>query len=65
MAEIREFIIGFIGVIIGIAVSVSMVPVINSTISSANLSGTQAALVGLVPTLVAVGILLFAVKSLF
>lgn len=65
MAEIREFVIGFVGVIIGLAVAVSLIPVIVSTIESAELSGPTATMVGLIPLLVGVGILLFAVKSLF
>jgi phosphoribosylcarboxyaminoimidazole (NCAIR) mutase len=65
MPEIREFVIGFVGVIIGLVVAVALLPVIGSTIAAANLTGTEALMVGLVPTLVGVGILLFAVKSLF
>jgi len=65
MAEIREFIVGFVGVVIGIAVAVAMLPVISDSITSANLTGTTAVMVGLTPLLVGVGILLFAVKSLF
>lgn len=65
MAEIREFVIGFVGIIIGIVVSVALIPVLTTAIENANLSGTEALMIGLVPTLVAVGILLFAVKSLF
>jgi len=64
MAEIREFVIGFVGVIIGITVAVTLLPVISSAIEAANLSGTTATLIGLVPLLVAVGILLYAVRSL-
>jgi hypothetical protein len=65
MAEIREFVTGFVGVIIGIAVAVSLIPVISSTISAANLSGTTQTMIALVPLLVGVGVLLFAVRSLF
>ena len=65
MAEIREFVIGFVGVIVGIGVSIALLPVINEFIGQANLTGAQATLVGLIPLLVAVGILMFAVKSLF
>lgn len=65
MAEIREFVVGFVGIIIGIAVAVSLLPVLISTIDSAGLSGTTATMIGLIPLLVGVGILLFAVKSLF
>jgi len=65
MAEVRDFITGFIGAIIGIVVGVSFLPVLNQTISQANLQGVQAVMAGLVPTLAAVGVVLFAVKSLF
>ena len=65
MADTREFITGFIGVIIGVAVAVAMVPVIVDSIAAANLSGTTATLVALIPLLVGVGILLFVVKSMF
>lgn len=65
MAEVREFVIGFVGVIVGIAVAISIIPVINDVIATANLSGVQATMVGLVPLLIAVGVLLFAVRSLF
>lgn len=65
MAEIREFVTGFVGVIIGIAVAVSLLPVISTAISSANLSGTTLTLVALTPLLVGVGILLFVVKAMF
>jgi len=64
MAEIKSFITGFIGVIIGIVVAVAIFPTLTSTISDANLTGTEATMIGLVPLLVAVGIMLFAVKSL-
>jgi uncharacterized membrane protein YcjF (UPF0283 family) len=65
MAEIREFVVGFVGVIIGIAVAVSLLPVVGESINNANLSGTTATLVGLVPLLIGVGILLFVVKAMF
>jgi len=65
MPEIREFVVGFVGVIIGLVVSVALLPVISSTIAQSNLTGTTATMVGLIPLLVSVGILLFAVKSLF
>jgi uncharacterized membrane protein YcjF (UPF0283 family) len=65
MAEIREFVVGFVGVIIGIAVAVSLLPVISDSINGANLTGTTATLVGLTPLLVGVGILLFVVKAMF
>jgi hypothetical protein len=63
--EVREFVIGFVGVIIGLVVAVALLPVLSESISSANLSGPTALMVGLIPLLVGVGILLFAVKSLF
>lgn len=65
MADVKEFVTGFVGSIIAIVVAVSMLPVLVSTIASANLSGTEAVLVGLSTLLVAVGILLFIVKSFF
>jgi len=64
MPDIREFVIGFVGVIIGITVAVTLLPVITAAITAANLSGTTATLIGLVPLLVAVGILLYSVRSL-
>jgi hypothetical protein len=64
MPEIREFVIGFVGVIIGITVAVTLLPVISAAITAANLTGTQATLVGLIPLLVSVGILMYAVRSL-
>jgi uncharacterized membrane protein len=63
--EIREFVTGFVGIIIGLVVAVSLIPVIGNTIAQANLTGTTAIMVGLVPLLVSVGLLMFAVKSLF
>jgi uncharacterized membrane protein len=65
MAEIREFVTGFVGVIIGLVVAVALLPVISTTIAQSNLTGTTAIMVGLTPLLVGVGILMFAVKSLF
>jgi len=64
MAEIREFVVGFVGVIIGIVVAVVLLPVVTTVIADANLTGTEATLIGLVPLLVAVGVMMFAVKSL-
>lgn len=65
MAEIREFITGFVGAIIAIVVAISMLPVLTTTISTANLSGTEAVIVGLSTLLIAVGILMFIIKSFF
>jgi uncharacterized membrane protein len=65
LPEIREFVTGFVGIIIGLVVAVSLIPVISTSIAQANLSGTTAIMVGLIPLLVSVGLLLFAVKSLF
>ncbi len=64
MAEIREFVVGFVGVSIGIVVAVVLLPVVTTVIADANLTGTEATLIGLVPLLVAVGVMMFAVKSL-
>lgn len=64
MPEIREFVVGFVGVIIGIVVSIALLPIISTTIAEANLTGTTATMVGLVELLVGVGILLYAVRSL-
>mgnify|MGYP000179697856 CR=1 FL=1 len=64
MPEVREFVVGFISVIIGIVVGVTLLPVINTAITDANLTGTQATLAQLIPTLVAVGLVTYAVKSL-
>jgi hypothetical protein len=65
MADVREFVLSFIGVIVGLAVAISLVPVISSIIATSNLTGVNALLVGLIPTLITVGIMLFAVRSLF
>jgi len=65
MAEVRDFVSGFIGAIIGITVGVSFLPVINQTIADANLQGIQAVMAGLVPTLATVGLVLYAVKTFF
>jgi uncharacterized membrane protein len=65
LAEVREFVTGFVGVIIGLVVAVSLIPVITTTVANANLTGTTQTLVLLIPLLVGVGILLFAVRSLF
>jgi len=64
-AEVRNFVIGYIGAIIGIAVGIALLPVINTTIAEANLQGIQAAMAGLLPILTAVGVVLFAVKIFF
>lgn len=64
MVEVREFVVGFVGVIIGITVAIALLPTIVTTITDANLTGAEASMVGLIPLLVAVGILLFAVRSL-
>jgi hypothetical protein len=65
MAELKEFVVGFVGVIIGIVVAISLLPVLTGSIETANLTGTNALMIGLVPTLVAVGVLLYAIKALF
>jgi len=64
MPDVREFVVGFISVIIGIVVGVTLIPVINSAITGANLTGTQATLAGLIPLLVVVGLVTYSVKSL-
>lgn len=65
MAEIREFVVGFVGVIIGIVVAVSLLPTVSTTIANANLTEPTKSLVLLVPLLIGVGILLFVVKAMF
>jgi uncharacterized membrane protein YcjF (UPF0283 family) len=65
MAEVREFVVGFVGVIIGLTVAISLIPVISTTVANANVSGTTATMIGLIPLLVGVGTLLYAVRSLF
>lgn len=65
MAEIREFVVGFVGVIIGIVVAVSLLPTVTTTITGANLTEPTRSLVLLVPLLIGVGILLFVVKAMF
>jgi len=64
MVEVRGFIQGFVSAIIGIVVGVALVPVINQAITDANLSGTQATVVGLVGLITVVGILMHSVRSL-
>lgn len=63
--DVKEFITGFIGGILGVAIAVSMLPVLVQIIASANLTGAEAVLVGLISLLVTVGILLFVVKMFF
>jgi uncharacterized membrane protein YphA (DoxX/SURF4 family) len=63
--EIREFVVGFVGVIIGITVAVSLLPIIPQSIAAANLTGTSALILGLLTLLVAVGIVLFVVKAMY
>jgi hypothetical protein len=65
MPEISGFITGFVGILIGLVVGISLLPVITSTIEDANLSGVTKILVGVMPTIVVVGLIMFAVKSLF
>lgn len=64
MAEVREFIVGFVGVIVGIVVAVSLFPTLANTIATANISGVEKAVIGIVTIIVAIGILMFAVKAL-
>jgi len=64
MPEVREFVVGFISVIIGIVVGVTLIPVINTAIQNANLTGTQATLAGLIPLMVVIGLVTYSIKSM-
>lgn len=65
MAEIREFVVGFVGVVIGIVVAISLLPTVSTTIATANLSEPAQSLIALVPLLVGVGIVLFVIKAMY
>jgi len=63
--DVRGFVTGFIMGIVGILVAVTVLPLIGQAITSANLTGTQAALAGIIPNLATVGVVLFAVSIFF
>lgn len=63
MPTISEFAVGFIGAIIGLVIGTTLLPVINSTISGGNFTGSQALLMNVVPVVATVGVLLYAVRS--
>jgi len=63
--DVRGFVTGFIMGIVGILVAVTVLPLIGQGIASANLTGTQAALAGIIPTLATVGVVLFSVSIFF
>lgn len=65
MADVKKFITNFISVIIAIVFGVSLVPVVNSSITGANLSGTQAVIAQLIPLLVIVGLFTYAIFRLY
>lgn len=60
-AYIEAFVLAFVAVLI----AVSLLPVLATTIAAANLSGTNATLLGLITTFVVIGILYFLVKVFF
>lgn len=64
MAEIKDFVQGFIGAIIGLVIGVALMPVITGTIADANLTGTEATIVALIPLMVAVSLLLYSLRSM-
>ena len=64
MAEISEFVKGFVGVIIGVTIAVTLIPVVMTSIEAANLTGTTAIVVGMIPLFVGIGTLMFALRSL-
>ena len=60
---VAEQISKWVAVIVAILVGVTLVPVVQTTVNNANLTGTSATLMGLVPLFVTIGILLFALRN--
>lgn len=63
MAEL-EFVRRLLGLIVGLAVAVSLFPVIQLVIEGANITGPAAFMVGLIPTIVGLTIALYAFREL-
>ena len=64
MADVSDFVKGFIMAIVAVVISVSLLPVLNTTIENANITDTaQASMIGIVGLLVVVGIVMFVIRS--
>jgi len=61
--EVKEFVSGFVGIVVGVLVTVSLLPAINQIIAGGNFTGTQATIMNLIPTFIVIGILMFVVRS--
>jgi len=64
MADVGEFVKGFIMSIVAVVISVSLLPVLNNAISNANITDpAQASMIGIVGLLVVVGIVMFVIRT--
>jgi hypothetical protein len=63
MAEL-EFVRRLLGLVIGLAVAVSLFPVVQIVIAEANITGPAAYMIGLVPTIIGLTIALYAFREL-
>jgi len=64
MADVSDFVKGFIMAIVAVVISVSLLPVLNTTISNANITDpAQSSMIGIVGLLVVVGIVMFVIRS--
>ena len=61
--QVAEQIRGFVGVVVGLVVAVALIPVVNESIISANLTGVQGSLLSLVLTLFIIGIVAYVVRT--
>jgi hypothetical protein len=60
----KEYINSFVEVLVGIVVALALIPVINTSIEDANLTGTpQGVMIGMIPLFVGIGVMLFAVRK--
>jgi len=64
MAEVNDFIKGFIYAIVGVIVAVYLLPIYSSAVAAANITDPiQSSLVGLVGIFITLGIIMFAVRT--
>jgi len=64
MADVGEFTKNFVSAILGLAIGITMVPIVNNIISGANITDpVQASLVGLLSYMVIFGVVLFGVRT--
>jgi hypothetical protein len=63
MAEL-EFVRRLLGLLIGLAVAVSLFPVIQIVIAEANITGPATYMIGLIPTIIGLTIALYAFREL-